>query len=163
MMSAELESSVADLEELIADIGNKFGRFTEGEFFPALARVLSERFDLAVIGSSHRRLDEQTGKILLELDGFGYSRGIHETAVIIEAKANFCEWNLQDLLEKLRLFPTLLPEHCDKKLYGIVAATTLTESLKNEALNYGLFVAQIDGKNFRLTDEPAEPTNWITI
>lgn len=97
------------------------------------------------------------------MDGFGYSRGAEKVAVIIEAKTEFGERNLQDLLEKLRLFPALFPEHLDKKLYGVVAATTLTETLKNDVLNNGLFIARINGKRVRLTDEPAEPTNWTII
>lgn len=61
MTNEELEFSVAELRELVENIGTKFGSFTEGEFFPLLVKVLGERFGLDVIASLHRRLDEQTG------------------------------------------------------------------------------------------------------
>lgn len=149
-----------ELQELIDEIGNKFGRFSEGEFFPSLARVLSKRFRLEVICPLHRRLEEQTGKILMEMDGFGYSRAEQKTAIMVEIKNSLGEQHLQDLLDKLRLFPALFPEHRDKRLYGVIAAARLPEALKSRALNEGLFVAAINGRDFRLTDEPSNPRDF---
>lgn len=161
--SRQLRRTISNVGKQIGDLGNKFGKFTEGLFFPSLMRILSERFGITNTTSRLRVTDLATREVVMELDGFGYANSAKNVAVVIEIKTELREEDLQNLLAKLKRFDDVFPEHRDKKLFGVIAATILPDNLRQRALNVGLFVASISDEAFRLTGEPDQPRDFSQL
>lgn len=157
---ASLTADVRQTTRQVGELGNKFGKFTEGLFFPSLVRILSERFGITNTTSRVRVTDAASGEVVMKLDGFGYANSAKNVAVVIEVKTELREENIRELLVKLRSVRTAMPEHAGKKLYGVIAAAILPENLRRRALKAGLFVASIADDTFRLTNEPPAPIDF---
>ena len=146
-LSRETSQKIRELGQQIGGLGNKFGSFTEGLALPSMEKILRQRFGVDTISPSVRI--SRKGKHL-EIDVLAYANGEINTAYVVEVKSLLREESIQQLLEILEQFAEWFPEHRDKKLYGILAAVDIPESLRLRILEQGLYLARIHEDLFEL-------------
>ena len=153
----QLNRRIKELGKQIGGLGNKFGSFTEGLFFPSLEKILRKKFKTSVVA---QRVGAGKGEDEIEIDLLGYTNGTQNTAVVVEIKSHLDEEGIQQLLENLKKLPLALPEHAHKHRYGLLAVVDAPKDLINRAHKLGLYVAQIgeetaslkESKNFQPRD-----------
>lgn len=151
----DIDRQLQENARLIQRLGAKFGSFTEGLALPAMEKILRDRFGMEVISPSVRV--SKAGKHL-ELDVLAYANGPVNAAYIVEVKSHAREESIAQLKTLLHRFRDFFPEHRDKQLYGILAAVDLSASLREKALQEGLYVAHIHDEVFTLdTPEDFQP------
>lgn len=141
------DRQVARLGKQIGDIGNKFGRYTEGLFYPSLERILTKDFNLENI--AYRYKARRNGDNM-ELDMLGISNGRENKVVVVEIKSQLRDADINDLVKTLKLFPKFFPEHKNKKLFGIIAAVGINDEQKRRAEKLGIYVVKISDEIFKL-------------
>jgi hypothetical protein len=143
----QLSKQLKNLAEQIGGLGNKFGSFTEGWAFPSMVKLLRNQFKMESIATNFQ---VKRGDKLMELDVFAYSNGNLNTACIVEVKSHVREEDIQQLLRQLTRLREFVPEHANKKLYGILAGVQIPEQMKERILQHGLYVAAIHDEHFTL-------------
>ena len=143
----EIDHQLQENARLIQKLGGKFGSFTEGLALPSMEKILLDRFGMEVISPSVRV--SKAGQHL-EIDVLAYANGLVNAAYIVEVKSHAREESIAQLKTLLRRFRDFFPEHRDKQLYGILAAVDLSASLREKALQEGLYVARIHDEVFTL-------------
>jgi hypothetical protein len=143
----ETDRQIKELGKQIGGLGEKFGSFTEGLALPSMERLLRERFGMEVISPSVRITK---GGRHLEIDVLAYANGPINAAYVVEVKSHLREEGITQLRDLLQRFREFLPEHRDKRLYGILAAVDLTPALRERVLHEGFYVARIQDQVFTL-------------
>jgi len=144
----ETDRLITSLERRLGEIGNALGLYTESMFRPSLKRILRERFGLTVIIAPQRF---QINGADYEIDIVGHAGEASDEVYLVEIKSQLREDGIQQILEHLRRFQQVFPEHRGKKLFGILAAVTIPENLRTQALNQGLFLATVKDDVFELS------------
>ena len=151
----DINRQLQENARLIQRLGAKFGSFTEGLALPSMEKILRDRFGMEVISPSVRV--SKAGQHM-ELDVLAYANGPVNAAYIVEVKSHAREESIAQLKTLLHRFRDFFPEHRDKRLYGILAAVDLSASLREKALQEGLYVAHIHDEVFTLdTPEDFQP------
>ena len=143
----DINRQLQENARLIQRLGAKFGSFTEGLALPSMEKILRDRFGMEVISPSVRV--SKAGQHM-ELDVLAYANGPVNAAYIVEVKSHAREESIAQLKTLLHRFRDFFPEHRDKRLYGILAAVDLSASLREKALQEGLYVAHIHDEVFTL-------------
>ncbi len=144
---AENAKEIKTLGQQIGWIGNTFGRFTEGLFMPSLEKILQKDFGLDTVAP---RIQRRQNGSFVELDVLAYSNSDKNTAVVVEIKSKLRDDDIKDFLKQLANFPTLFPEHKDKKLLGMIAAVGITAEQKAAIERQGIYVVDITDDVFTL-------------
>jgi len=144
----DTDRQIKELGKQIGGLGAKFGSFTEGLALPSMETILRQRFGMEVISPSVRV--SKAGQHM-ELDVLAYANGAVNQAYIVEVKSHAREASIAQLKTQLQRFREFFPEHHDKALFGILAAVDMSDSLKQQALQEGLYVARIQDEVFELT------------
>ncbi len=145
----ETDRLITSLERRLGEIGNAFGVYTESMFVPSLKRILRERFGMTVIIAPQFFQLNGTG---YEVDVVGHAGDASDEVYLAEIKSRLREDGIDQILEHLRRFPQAFPEHRGKKLFGILAAVTIPESVRNQALKQGLYLAMVKDDVFELSN-----------
>ena len=154
----QLRRQLRELGKQIGGLGEKFGGFTEGLALPSMSKILTERFGMEVVTPRFKvRKQGQT----LELDVLAYANSEQNAAFVVEVKSHLRPEGIDQLRQILTRFRQLLPEHADKKLYGILAVVDAPEDLRQEVLASGLYLAGIHEDQFQLeVPEDFQPRIW---
>ena len=145
----QLRKQLKELGKQIGGLGNKFGRFTEGQAFPAMRKILRQKFKMENI---LQRVESSAFDEDQEIDVLAYNNGARNEAIVVEVKSFLGERDLAQVLNILEKFPRAFPEHANKKLYGIVAYVDATDkTAPQKVLDAGLYLACIHDEHFRLT------------
>jgi hypothetical protein len=154
----QLRRQLRELGKQIGGLGEKFGGFTEGLALPSMSKILTERFGMEVVTPRFKvRKQGQT----LELDVLAYANSEQNAAFVVEVKSHLRPEGIDQLRQILTRFRQLLPEHADKKLYGILAVVDAPEDLRQEVLASGLYLAGIHEDQFQLeVPENFQPRVW---
>jgi hypothetical protein len=136
----QTEKQMRQTLKALGGLGNSLGEMTEGLVYPSVAKILRQRFNADFVARNVRRRRNGTE---LELDAFGYSTGKHGEVYVVEIKTKFGEEQYRQLLKTLTAFPRFFPEHADKPVYGLVAAVTVPDNLRQRLLKAGIYVARI--------------------
>ena len=143
----ETDKQLRELGKQIGGLGEKFGGFTEGLALPSMTKILTEQFGMEVVTPRVKvRKQGQT----LELDVLAYANSERNDAFVVEVKSHLRPEGLDQLRQTLARFRQFLPEHADKKLYGILAVVDAPEELRQEVLASGLYLAGIHEDQFQL-------------
>lgn len=143
----QLRRQLKNLAEQIGGLGNKFGSFTEGWAFPSMIKLLKERFKMEAVTTNYRIKHDNK---IIELDVFAHSNGELNTGYIVEVKSHVREEHIEQLLKQLTSLREFLPEHANKRFFGILAGVHIPEQLKERILEHGLYVAAIHDNHFTL-------------
>ncbi len=145
----QLRKQLTELGKQIGGLGNKFGRFTEGQAFPAMRKILREKF---AIENIFQRVESAVFDEYQEIDVLAYSNGTRNEAFVVEVKSFLNDRDLAQVLNIMEKFPRAFPEHANKKLYGIVAYVEApNREILQKTLDAGLYLAAIHDEHFRLT------------
>ncbi|MFM7449783.1 MAG: DUF3782 domain-containing protein [Leptolyngbyaceae cyanobacterium] len=144
----ETDRQLKELGKQIGGLGTKFGSFTEGLALPSMETILRDRFGMEVISPSVRVT--KAGQHM-ELDVLAYANGSINQAYIVEVKSHARETAISQLKTQLQRFRDFFPEHSDKQVFGILAAVDMSNALREQALQEGLYVARIQDDVFELT------------
>jgi hypothetical protein len=138
--SKETKKEMRRMLQSLGRLGNSMGEMTEGLVYPSIVKILRQRFKVHVVTRNARSRRNGTE---LELDALGYSNGEHGQVYVVEIKTKFGEDQFQQFLKTLQAFPRFFPEHADKPVYGLVAAVTMPENIRQRLLKAGIYVAHI--------------------
>jgi ribosomal protein L9 len=153
----EIDKQLKELGQQIGGLGKKFGSFTEGLALPSMTKILRERFKMEVISPSVR---VSKNGIDAEIDVLAYSNSAINEVYVVEVKSHLREEAITQLNTLMANFRVLFPEHGDKKLYGIIAAVDMSETIKKRVLESGFYVARIQDETFSL-DTPDTRANAL--
>ncbi|MGA1263851.1 MAG: DUF3782 domain-containing protein [Prochlorothrix sp.] len=154
----EIDQQLKELGRQIGGLGAKFGSFTEGLALPSMERILRERFGMECVGPRVRR--RKNGQEI-EIDVLAYANSDRQAVYVVEVKSHPREEAIDQMKRLLQRFQEFFPEHQDKELYGILAAVSLPEGLRQQILAEGLYVAQIDDEVFALdVPEDFQARSW---
>lgn len=143
----QLRRQLKNLAEQIGGLGNKFGSFTEGWAFPSMVRLLKQRFKMDAVTTNYRIKHDNK---IIELDIFAHSNGELNAGYIVEVKSHVREEHIEQLLKQLTSLREFLPEHANKRFFGILAGVHISEQLRERILQHGLYVAAIHDNHFIL-------------
>lgn len=143
----QLRRQLKNLAEQIGGLGNKFGSFTEGWAFPSMVKLLKEHFKMDAVTTNYRIKHDNK---IIELDVFAHSNGELNTGYIVEVKSHVREEHIEQLLKQLTSLREFLPEHANKRFFGILAGVHIPEQLRERILQHGLYVAAIHDDHFTL-------------
>lgn len=143
----EINLQLKELGKQIGGLGNKFGSFTEGMAFPAMEKILRQQFGMETIST---RVKSTKNGENLEIDVLAYANTQTNSVYIVEVKSHLRERDLQQMLTLMQRFPNAFPEHNDKELYGVIATVDASSEIKQEVLNAGIYLAQINDEQFIL-------------
>ncbi len=144
----ETDRLITDLNRRFGEIGNALGLYTESMFQPSLKRVLRQRFGMTIITSPQKfHIDGDD----YEVDLVGHAGAASDEVYLAEIKSQLREDGIHQILEHLGRFPRAFPEHRGKKLFGILAAVTIPENLRSQALKQGLYLATVKDDVFELS------------
>ena len=144
----ETDRLITGLERPLGEIGNALGLTTEPMFQPSLKRILCERFGMTVIIAPQRF---QIDGIDYEIDVVGHAEEESDEVYLVEIKSQLREDGIHQILEHLRRFPRAFPVHRGKQLFGILAAVTIPDNLRLQALKEGLYLATVKDDVFELS------------
>ncbi len=143
----QLRKQMKELGIQIGGLGNKFGSFTEGMAFPSMEKILRKRFGMEMISLRAKKIK---GDKILEIDVLAYANSEKNEVYVVEVKNHLHHRELDQVLKTMEEFPKFFTEHQDKKLYGIVAAIDVSEEMKKQVLEKGLYLALIHDDLFTL-------------
>ena len=69
---------------------------------------------------------------------------------LVEVKSHLREEAIEQMRKMLRDFHTFFPGHAGKKVYGILAAVSAPERVREKILREGLYLARIHDGQFEL-------------
>lgn len=152
----ETDQQLKKLGKEIGGLGNTFGRFTEGFLIESLESILAETFHL-----QHAARNVHGANRSIEYDLIAYENTTINTVIAVEIKTQLTEDAIFQVKRQLEAFPSMFPEHRDKKLFGAIAAVTdkekLHEMLWKEGLYY--FCASDDVVKLKIPKD-FQPKNW---
>ena len=90
----------------------------------------------------------------MEIDVLAYANSAINKVYVVEVKSHLREEGIEQLQQILQKFRFFFPEHQDKKLYGILAAVDMSETLKQRILQLGFYAARIKDDTFSLDVPP---------
>nr|VFK43046.1 MAG: hypothetical protein BECKSD772F_GA0070984_11353 [Candidatus Kentron sp. SD]VFK48187.1 MAG: hypothetical protein BECKSD772E_GA0070983_11163 [Candidatus Kentron sp. SD]VFK80207.1 MAG: hypothetical protein BECKSD772D_GA0070982_10931 [Candidatus Kentron sp. SD] len=150
LRSKETDRQIKELGKQIGGLGRKFGGLTEGMAYPSMKKLLRERFHMEFIVP---RVEITRNGKNMELDVFGYSNGSLNRAVVVEVKSRLDQEGIEQMDRIMARFDEFLPEHSDKRRFGIVAAVDCSPEMKNQVRQRGFYLARIQDELFVL-DSP---------
>ncbi|MDQ3010517.1 MAG: DUF3782 domain-containing protein [Acidobacteriota bacterium] len=146
LAQAETNKQIDRVDKQLGDLGNKWGRFTEGLAFPSMTRLLDEQFGMP---KAQIRVRSKLNGSTLELGVLGYN---DEAACVVEIKSHLREDGVKQILDTLSKFPKFFPEHGDKRLYGMIAAVDFPEAIKDRVKKAGLYLARVQDETFEFEE-----------
>ena len=149
----ETDRQFRELGRQIGGLSNKFGSFTEGLAYRSCKRILREHF--GVEETAHEveieRADGRNG----EYDMLGIANGSRNELVVVEIKSHLRERDIEQMLEKLRRLPEILPRYRGMRIRGLMAAVYLPKGIQEKVAASGLYLATGADENFIFMEPPA--------
>ena len=152
--SAETGRHIDRVSKLVGDIGNKFGRFTEGMAEPSMRKLL-DSFGMTAIHPRALFRSEDRSRTL-EVDVLGYDRGdLREEVYIVEVKSLLTPDSVTQALKTIADFRELGPVALrHRPIYGVIAAVDIPEGMDKAVTRRGLYLARINEDTFQLLTPP---------
>ncbi len=151
-MAQEVENTAKQVKQVnkqLGELGNRFGSFTEGMALPSMEKILRKEFGINDI--SPRRKAFHNGHSL-EIDVFAYdSTGEKKEVYLVEIKSRLTDDAIKQMQNTIAEFPKFFRDLADHKIYGIIAAVDIPESLRAEVLKQGFYLARLSDDTFKLT------------
>ncbi len=145
--SAKTEKQIRQTNKQLGDFGNRWGEYTEAMAQASLEKILKQKFGLNVLSKNVKTARNGDS---FEVDFLAYSNGEKNEAFVVEIKSKFGEDQFQQVLRILQDFPRFFPEHAGKKLYGLVAAVSVPEQMRNHLAKEGIYLAVLGDEVYKL-------------
>jgi RecB family endonuclease NucS len=146
----ETDRQIRQVNKQIGEIGNKFGRFTEGMAEPSMRKLL-EQFGMTAIHPRALFHSEDRSRTL-EVDVLGYdSNDLREEVYIVEVKSLLTPDSISQALKTIADFRELGPVALrHRPIYGVIAAVDIPKDVDRAVTSRGLYLARISDDTFQL-------------
>jgi len=151
-----MSAKVEEVSRSVAALIGKWGKFVEGLIAPGTISMFKER-GIEVEKVYQRVRAHKDGKEI-EIDILAINK---EYAVLIEAKSTLGIEDVNEHIERLKIFKKFFPEYSDRKVIGAVAGIVIEEGADKFAYRQGLFVIGQTGETVKiLNDKTFKPRIW---
>ena len=150
--SQKIDRQLAELGKQIGGLHNRWGKIVEDLVAGELVAIVQNFMGASVHYVSTRVRPKDRS---WEIDVLAVNNGV---VVVTEVKTTLTEEKVDHFLSRIMLpFTTLIPEHKNKKIYGIIAFIRV-DGNESEVVNYAwskglLVVKAMDGANRVLTSD----------
>jgi len=144
----ETDKRINKLKDIVGGIGNSNGYVAEDIFYNSFAKHMSIgniTFDYI------DRNMERTHKGLK--DEFDIVLTNSNCLVIVEIKYNFHHNDVKNVLNKINNFRLLFPMYKTFKIFGAIAALTMSKKTIKAAKEFGFFVLTLEGKKLKVIND----------
>jgi hypothetical protein len=145
-------------DELIGNLTNLFGHFTESMIAPALCEKFREFGYIFERNNTRVRFSDHKNGISFEVDAM-LENG--DKAMLVEVKTQLTTERVNkhiERLEKMRRFADL---RGDKRAFlGAVAAVVVSDEARDYALSQGFYLIEPSGETFNITPPNGKPKEW---
>ena len=146
----QVQEQWRELNRQVGGLGDQLGSYSEIFVVPAMAEVLTHRFQ---VDRLFRRVRVRRGGGTLELDmlaypGPGSSHG--EAVFVVKVESRLGEEALDRMQAILRDVHGFLPELAGRQVYGILAAVNASGEVGEKALREGIYLASIHDGQFEV-------------
>ena len=154
--SERADRETRELKLQLGRLGQKFGGFTEGMALPSMQKILRQRFGMNVVSP---RLSARRNGRSIEVDVLAYSNADVNEVYVVEVKSHLREEAIEQIKRIMRELRDFLPEHANKKIYGILAGVDIPEDVQRRVLREGIYLARIHDEEFAIeVPEGFKPT-----
>jgi hypothetical protein len=145
-----LERDTQELKKQMGAVWNKFGSYTEGLIYPSIMNILDETFDMDEVG--YRMKCRGPDGSFQAFDFVGWKNGEDNTAIVVEVKSLLRDESLDQMGSLLAKFRSHMPEHNDKKLFGMLAVVDVRDenTLIKKILDKGYYLVRPHKDSFEL-------------
>ena len=143
----ETDRQIKELGKQIGGLGRKFGGFTEGMAFPAMEKVLRQKFKMESIAQN---LQTRIKGKEMEIDILAYSNSRINKVYLVEVKSHLNDVELKKMLLKMKNFFYFHPEHKGKDLYGILTVVDVNRDILKRVYANGIYLARLHDETFTL-------------
>ena len=150
----ETDRQINQVNKQIGEIGNKFGRFTEGMAEPSMRKLL-EKFGMTAIQPRALFRNPDRSRTL-EVDMLGYDTDdLREEVYLVEVKSLLTTEGITQALKTISDFRELGPVALrHRPIYGVIAAVDIPKGLEKTVARSGLYLARINDDTFQLLTPP---------
>lgn len=141
------EKLIRNMGKGVGGLGKAIGNIAEGLAFPSIVKELKDKFKIELISEN---VEKNKNNKHIELDVFGYSNSVRNEAFIVEIKSTLDLDAIYQIEKTMLNFRELMPEHADKKLYGIISAIKAPKNLIEEVNKHGLYFATVKEGLFKV-------------
>ena len=153
-----LKERAIELNAQIGSLTNLFGDFTVGMVAPKLREKFMDFGLIFPRSNVNVVVEDKESNICLEVDIL-LENG--DKAMLVEVKTKLTTERINkhiERLEKMRKYANL---HDDKRAFlGAVAGFAITDEVRKNALEQGLYLIEPDGENFYITSPNGNPKEW---
>jgi hypothetical protein len=143
----ETKKMIKDMGKGVGGLGKAIGNITEGLTYPSIVKELKDKFNVEAITENYAKRKKNKH---IELDVFGYSNSVKNEAYIVEIKSTLDLDAIEQIEKAMVNFRELMPEHADKKLYGIISAIKAPKNLIEEVNKHGFYFATVKDGFFKV-------------
>jgi len=147
-----------DFNVRIGSLTNLFGDFTLGMVAPKLRDKFADMGLVFLETSLNAYIKDKINNISFETD-ITLKNG--EKAMLVEVKTKLTIERVKKHIERLEKMRKYADLHSDKrKFFGAVAGFSITDDVRELALQEGLYIIEPDGENFNITSPGGNPKEW---
>lgn len=146
----ETDKQIKEISKQIGGLNNSIGEYTENFLKQSIETLLKETFNVEVV--THDLKAKKADKNM-QIDAIGYSNSNRNELYIVELKTKLRADDLDQLDKIVKNIFTFLPEHKDKKVYGVLIAVNFDEKMAKQITDKGYYFAHISG-GLLVLDQP---------
>ncbi|MCX6147409.1 MAG: hypothetical protein NTW25_09200 [Candidatus Kapabacteria bacterium] len=136
--SDKTEKQIKNLGKEIGNLGNSFGRYTEGMLGPSIRKILNK---LGAESAYANFTDPKKNKF--EFDYVGTVNGSINKVFLVEVKTTLSEEHIKKFIEKLKIVSNEVSDFKGKKVIGAIASISYLEKDREIVLSNGLYFMNI--------------------
>ena len=138
----ETDKQIKELGKQIGGLHNSIGEYSENFLKNSVTTLLKDHFKVEAV--THDYSINKKGKHI-QIDAFGYSNNKRNEMFVLELKTKLRPDDIDQLDNIIKNIDLFLPEHKDKKVYGIMAAVNYKQDLADKITGKGYYFAHISG------------------
>jgi RecB family endonuclease NucS len=151
LLQQENSKQIKEISKQIGGLNNSIGEYTENFLKQSIETLLKESFDVEVV--THDLKAKKTDKNM-QIDAIGYSNSNRNELYLVELKTKLRAQDITQLDKIVKNVFTFLPEHKNKKVFGVLIAVNFDEKLAKQITDKGYYFAHISG-GLLVLDQPS--------
>jgi len=154
----ELREIQKETDRKIGKLGSRMGEVIEHMVAPNLREKFRELGYDFPQANQNSDVSDRKNNIFLEID-VKLENG--DKVMLVEVKTNLTAKDVQDHMKRLKKMRVYANLHGEKRTFlGSVAGAVVTASVKEYAMEQGLYVIETSGESFNITPPNGQPKEW---
>lgn len=145
------DKQIKEIGKQIGGLNNSIGEYTENFLKQSIETLLKESFAVEVVTHDLKAKKDDKN---MQIDAIGYSNSTRNELYLVELKTKLRNEDIEQLDKIVKNIYTFLPEHKDKKVYGVLVAVNFEEELAKKISDKGYYFAHISG-GLLVLDKPS--------